>query len=173
MTKAIRTRQADLVVKELRDAKNLVLIDYHKLKANQNVALRGSLRKDGVRMRVLKNAVARRALETLGHKALADRVTGMNAVLWADDPVTALKAFYKFKEANNVLDVRGATIEGLVMEAPQLKALSSLPSKPVLQGAFVATLAAPAQNFVNVLNTAVGQFVQVLHAAAEKNKGQA
>lgn len=168
MTKAMRVRQTEHVVKELKGVRNLLLIDYNKLKGNQGVALRGLLRKEGVRMRVLKNAVALHAFKALGHDALAGRVSGMNAVLWSDDPVAPARTLYKFKETNKVLDVRGGTVEGVMMEPPQLAALSMLPSKPVLQGAFVGTLAAPAQNFVNVLNTAVAQFVQVLKAASDK-----
>lgn len=171
MTRAMRVKATDQVVRELTGATGLVLIDPQKLTAAQAGALRAEIRGAGGRMRLVKNAVAVHALKRLGHEALAGRVAGMNAMIWTQDAVPALKVLFEYRSKNKVPEVRVGSVDGVLSEAVRLEALSKLPSKHEMLATFVGTLAAPMSNFAAVLSTLAGQFVQVLDAVRrEKEK---
>ena len=170
MTRAMRVGASEQMVRELSGVTNLVLVDPHRMNAAQSGALRAEIANSGARIRLLKNAVARQTLKQIGQEALADQVCGMNAVVWADDPIAALKVLYGFRSKNKVLEIRAGSIDGELAGPEQLEALSKLPSRQELLGIFAGTLAAPVSSFAAVLNNIAGQFVQVLDAIRRKKE---
>ena len=171
MTKAMRLRAKDEMVERLRGAAGLVLLDPERVSSQQSNELRGEIRGSGAKIKLLKNAVAAHALKELGHQDLADRVGGMNALVWSNDAIAPLKVLFDYRAKNKVPEVRAGSIDGELADAARLEALSKLPSRHEMLGAFVGTLAAPITSYLCVLNNIAGQFVQVLDAIRrEKEK---
>ena len=171
MTKAMRLKSTEQMARELAGATSLVLVDPQKMTSTQAVELRSETRHAGGHIRVLKNAVAAHALKQLGQDELAKQVAGMNALIWTQDPVPALKALFGYRAKNKKPQIRGGSIDGALADPAKLEALSKLPGRKEMLGMFVGTLAAPISSFASVLNTLAGQFVQVLDAIRrEKEK---
>jgi large subunit ribosomal protein L10 len=109
MTKAMRLKSGEQMARELAGATSLVLVDPHKMTSAQAVELRAEIRHAGGRIRVLKNAVASHALKSAGQDELAKQVAGMNALIWTQDPVPALKALFGYRAKNKLPQVRGGS----------------------------------------------------------------
>jgi large subunit ribosomal protein L10 len=170
MTRAMRLKATEQMVRELTGAAGLVLLDPQKMTAAQAGEFRAEIRASGARVRLLKNAVAVHALKALGHDQLAGRVGGMSAVVWAGDPVPALKALFDYRSRHKVPEVRAGSIDGALTEPAQLEQLSKLPSKKEMMAIFAGTLAAPLASFAALLGTPAGQFVQVLDAVRRQKE---
>lgn len=166
----MRTRAKDEMVERLRGASGLILIDPERMTSQQANELRGEIRGSGGKIKLLKNAVAVHALQELGHTALAEQARGMNALVWANDPIGPLKVLYDYRSKNRVPEIRAGSIDGEPADPARLEALSKLPSRHELLGSFVGTLAAPLTSYLCVLNNIAGQFVQVLDAIRRKKE---
>lgn len=163
----------ETMVRELaeryRSYKNFVLVDYRGLNGPRSNDLRKLLRKDGVRMMVVKNAVARLAFDQLGYKELAGLLEGMNAVVYGEDPVTIAKKLTEFNQkAQPPIAIRGGLVEGRPMSAKDIEQLSQLMSKPETLAAMLGTMAAPLAQWLSTVNAIISQFLLTLKALEEK-----
>lgn len=172
MSKALRRRMVDELVKKYEHQKNFVLVNTQGLTANQTVELRRDLREGKVRMSVLKNSVAHHAFEKLGLKDLQKHLTGMNALVVGPDPVVIAKKLTAFREKAEKASIRAGMMEGKPLGPADLAALSKLPGREQLLSIYAGTLLAAAQRYVGTLNEAVRQYAGTLQALADKDKGK-
>ena len=172
MSKALRRRMVDELVKKYEHQKNFVLVNTQGLTANQTVELRRDLREGKVRMTVLKNSVAHHAFEKLGLKDLQKHLTGMNALVAGSDPVVIAKKLVAFREKAEKAAVRGGVAEGKPLTPADVTALSKLPGREQLLSIYAGTLLAGAQKYAGVLNEAVRQYAGTLQALADRDKGK-
>ena len=171
MSKVMRRRMVDELVKKHGQEKNFVLIGTQGLTANQSVELRRDLREAKVKLTILKNSVAHHAFEKMGLKDLQKHLNGMNALVVGSDPVVMAKKLAAFREKNEkTAAVRGAVVDGKALTPADMTALSKLPGREQLLSTLLGTLQAPAQQFVNVLHESVRQILGVLAAYEEKLK---
>ena len=119
--------------------------------------------------RVVKNSIARRALEGTSFEALRDRVAGTTAVAYSsDDPVALARALVEFAKTVPELTVRAAVVQGRAIEAEAVTGLSALPGKDELYAKLLMLLNAPATHLVRVLSGAARDLVTVLDQVREK-----
>ena len=170
MSKVLRRRMVDELVKKHDKQKNFVLVNAANLTANQSVELRRDLREAKARLTILKNSVAHHAFEKMGLKDLQKHLTGMTALVAGSDPVVLAKKLTAFKEKNDRAAVRAASVEGKALTAADVAALSKLPGKEQLLSTLLGTMQAPAQQMVNVLQESVRQVLNVLSAYEAKLK---
>ena len=170
MSKVLRRRMVDELVKKHDKQKNFVLVNAQGMTSNQAVELRRDLREAKAKLTVLKNSVAHHAFEKMGLKDLQKHLTGMNALVTGSDPVVLAKKLTAFKEKNDKAQVRGASVEGKALTAADVAAMSKLPGREELLSILLGTLQAPAQQMVNVLQESVRQVLNVLSAYETKLK---
>ena len=87
------------------------------------------------------------------------------------DIVKACKMLTDFAKDNEVLEIKGGLIDDRKITKKEVKALAGLPSRQVLLGMAVSTLAAPLSGFLNCLNQVILKFVWVVKEV-EKKKSQ-
>ena len=107
-----------------------VVTDYRGIDVNSMVSFRKAVAGiDGAEYKVVKNRLARRALEGTSFEALAELLEGPNGVLLSyGDVVEAAKALTEFMEDNEDMELKGGALDGSVLSADQVKALADLPS---------------------------------------------
>jgi large subunit ribosomal protein L10 len=164
----VKERMVNELAKRYSKYQNFVLVDFRGIKARDANTLRKDLKTEGVRMNVVKNAVAKYALEKAGLKELAANVTDMNAVIYGEDPVAVAKKLYEFIDKAKVLKVKSGLIDGKLVPAEQIKELSKMPGKKELQSILIGTIQAPVSQFVSTLNSVLVTFVGTLKALEEK-----
>jgi large subunit ribosomal protein L10 len=170
MSKVLRRRMVDELVKKHDKQKNFVLVNASNMTANQSVELRRDLREAKAKLTILKNSVAHHAFEKLGLKDLQKHLTGMTALVAGSDPVVLAKKLTAFKEKTDRAGVRAASVEGKPFTAADVAALSKLPGREQLLSTLLGTMQAPAQQMVNVLQESVRQILNVLAAYEAKLK---
>lgn len=171
-----------LAVTELKEhflkAKAVFFADYKGLTVEQVNELRKRLRAQNVKVKVIKNNLARRAVKeaNLGDEPnkLLDTVVGPTmAAFTFGDPAAVAKTVKKFAEENEAFGLKDSLLGSQRLTISNVNELSTLPSKEVLLAKMLGSLNAPVTNFVGVLAAVPRSLVQVLAAVENKKKSQA
>jgi large subunit ribosomal protein L10 len=114
-------------------------------------------------------------VKDLGMELPEDLLKGPTAVVFgADDVAETAKALKAFAAANDKMPVvKGGWMDGRALNAADVEILATLPSKKVMQGMLVGTIAAPMSNLVGVMSQKLASLVYVLNAVKEKKEGGA
>ena len=160
-------------VEELRErfqnTQAAILAEYRGLTVAQSNLLRRELEKESASFRVVKNSLARRAVEDTEYSCLGEEFGGPVGVAFADqDPAAAAKVLAAFAKNHPAFVVRAGALGGKLLSAEDVDALSKLPSLDVLRGQLVGVMAGPLRGLVTVLSGVPRSFVQVLNAVQEK-----
>ncbi len=143
-------------------AQTIVLAEYRGVKVEEITKLRANARKAGVYFRVLKNTLARRAVQGTPFEALAEKMVGPLVYSISADPVAAAKVVYEFAKTNYKLVIKAGAMSGAVMSADEVKVLAAIPSRNELIAQLMATM-----------NAATSTFVRTLAAIRDKKEAEA
>jgi len=161
------------IKEKLSITKGAVLTNYRGLTVAQDTKLRRKLREAGVEYRVFKNTMTRIAAKEAGIEGLDAYLEGPTAIAMSyTDPVAPAKVISEFVKENKLqaLEVKAGLVEGKVIDANGVKALSSLPSREVLISQVLAGMQAPIAGFVNVLSGSLRNLVYALEAVRQQKE---
>ena len=139
------------VSERLKKAQTVVLAEYRGLPVEDITVLRSQARASGVYLRVLKNTLARRAVQGTPFEKLADQMAGPLAYGISDDPVGAAKVLSAYAKGNDKLVIKGGAYAGKALNADGVKALAAIPSKEVLLSQIAGLLMSPVQRMAAVV----------------------
>jgi large subunit ribosomal protein L10 len=148
-----------------------VFLDYSGMTVAEVSSLRSQFRAQGVTYKVLKNSLVRLALGDAPFAAkLKPALKGMTAVAFSgEEPGAAARVVKAFVKENEKLKIKAGLLDGQVLDAKTVEnQLATLPGKNEARAMLLATLIAPAQRFVMLLNTPAGNFVRLLEAKKAK-----
>lgn len=129
----------------------IVVADFKGLTTKKLEALRDAARAADVKVQIIKNTLASIALKNSNKDGIALKDT--NIFIWSGDALSVSKVAAKFAEANaEFFKLKAAHIDGEVVDATKVVALSKLPSKDELIAMLLQVWNAPLQNFVIGLN---------------------
>jgi len=168
-----RTQKQE-VVDSLRqtfnDAGIVIVSHYIGINAGEADALRKSMRAVDARFQVIKNSLARRAIEGTPYGGIVDLFTGPTAIAYSNDLVAAAKASVDFAKGNENLVILGGAISGQRLEPGEIRDLAALPSMDELRGKIVGILSTPASRLVGVLSAPAGQVARVIAAYGDSQE---
>jgi large subunit ribosomal protein L10 len=163
------------MVEELRSViqkyTDFFITDYKGMNVSDMTEFRSKLRENGAVYQIIKNNIFKIALENEQIAGLDEVLVGPNAILFAEDPVSAAKVvqeFLKDKKKAEKLQLKAAFTEGRVVDQDYIKKLAELPSKEELLSKLLGTLKNPMNRMVRVLNNPLQKFVFGLKAVSEK-----
>lgn len=140
----------------LASAKGTAVAKYQGISVADLQALRKAAREAGVSIKVVKNRLARVAMETSDTYKNTDTSALTGQLLYAfsnDDEVMAAKVLDTFAKTHPELElIAGYSGEGLALSQTEVKALASLPSKNQLIAQVVAQLLSPVHDVTNALS---------------------
>jgi large subunit ribosomal protein L10 len=144
--------------------------DFSKLTVAEETDLRREFRKSGVEYNVVKNTLARKALEQLkGYDRVFDNLVGPTGIAFSYDDVSApAKIISKFFEKTGKLRLKAAIVEKQVYDASKLEQLANMPTRKEIISAILGTLQAPASGVVNAVNAVARDLVYVIDAIEKK-----
>ena len=149
-----------------------VFVDFNGLDVASVTKLRDELRNAEVEYKVVKNTLTRLAVKGESYADdLSETLTGMTAIAWSyEDPSAAAKVLKAFRKTNEKLTIKAGLIDGKVIDGAGVEnTLATMPGKDELRAKLLATMQAPAQQFVQQLNAAAQNFVYLL--AAKNDQG--
>ena len=122
LTKLERTQKIDELEKEFRDSRGIYLADNNKISVAQVTKLRSDLRKNGMRILVVKNTLAKAAAKRSGKGNIEPFFKGpTTVVLTKTDAAAPAKAIKNFQKDNkDLLAVKAAYVDGSLFNAEQV-----------------------------------------------------
>ncbi len=135
----------------ISNAQTLVVAEYRGISVGSMTALRANARKEGVYLRVLKNTMARRAVEGTPFADLANHMVGPLVYAASEDPVAAAKVLHQFAKKDEKIVITAGSYNGEVMDATKVAALASIPSRDELLSKLLYVMQAPVAGFARGL----------------------
>jgi large subunit ribosomal protein L10 len=139
------------VNEQVAQAQTIVLAEYRGIVVSDITKLRATARKSGVYFRVLKNTLARRAVQGTPFEVLAEKMVGPLVYSISADPVAAAKIVHEFATTNGKLVIKAGAMVGSLMSAEQVAVLAAIPSRNELIARLMATMNAATSTFVRGL----------------------
>ena len=158
---------------EVAKAQAIIVAEYRGLEVGNMTNLRREARKAGVYLRVLKNTLARRAVEGTSFAGLSEHMVGPLVYGISPDPVATAKVLNDFAKSNEKLVIKAGAMPNAVISAMEVKALASMPSREELLSKLLGTMQAPVAQFVRTLNEVPTRFVRAVAAVREKKEKEA
>jgi large subunit ribosomal protein L10 len=151
-------------------ASSVLLADFSGIDVDSDTKLRRLFRENNVEYKVLKNTLAKIALNNNKINVLDDHLKGVNGfAICYDDPTAAAKVIEKF-EHKDKLTLRACLLEGSLIGPDKVGNLAKLPSRNDLLSTLLATLKAPMGNLAALLGANMQNVVGVLNALKDKKE---
>lgn len=132
-------------------AQTIVVAEYRGIRVADLTQLRAKARAQGVYLHVLKNTLARRAVEDTVFASLASEMTGPLIYSISADAVAAAKVINDFAKSNDKLVVKAGNFAGKSLDKAAVAALASIPSREVLISQLLGIMQAPVSGFARGL----------------------
>lgn len=147
----------------------VVMSHYSGLTVAELTSLRVRLREAGAGLKVVKNRLAKIALDGTPGAAVSHLFKGPVAIAFSQDPVAAPKVAVAYAKEKEKFVLLGALMGASVLDESAVKALATLPSLDELRGKIIGLVQAPATKIAGVLAAPGGQLARVLNAYATKD----
>ncbi len=143
------------VVKEIADkVKNhasLVVFEYHGLTVDETNELRRKLRESGSELKIYKNTLVRRALDSLKID-FGNELNGPKAFAFGTDAIAPIKTLSDFAKDHPALELKIGYVDGAIAGIDLLKEYASVPSKETLLTMFAGGLMQTVRDFAICLD---------------------
>ena len=171
MSKYVKELMMDQLRSDLDGSRSLLILDLKDLDAVAEHGLRRDLRKKSIRLRVLKNSLARRVFADLGMDGLSRYLEGPSAMVWGGEGITELaKEISTQVKTLKKPAIKGGAVEGVVVGPEQVDDITKLPSREVLIGQVIALLLGPAREALSLLSSGGSTLVGQLEALAKRQQ---
>jgi large subunit ribosomal protein L10 len=158
----------DEIAAQIGESEAIFAVDYRGITVTQVAELRDRLREADARFRVVKNSLSERAADKAGAENLKPMLTGPTALaLVRGDAAVAAKALNDTARRLNLLEFKGGLLNGDVLSAEDVRSIARLPSREVLYGQLVGTVAAPLTGLARGLNALISGLAIQLKAIVD------
>jgi large subunit ribosomal protein L10 len=159
----------DEIAEQIGEAEAIFAVDYRGITVSQVAELRTRLRDADARFRVVKNSLSERAADQAGVSDLKPMLAGPTALtLVRGDAALAAKALNDAARQLNLLEFKGGLLNGELLSAEEVRSIGRLPSREVLYGQLVGTVAAPLTGLARGLNALITGLAIQLKAIADQ-----
>jgi len=146
-----------------------VAAEYRGLSVAEMTALRREARNAGVYLRVVKNTLARRAIEGTEFECMKDTLKGPLLLAFAkDDPGAAARVIKDFAKGHEALKAVSLSAGGKLMEASELSKLADLPTLDQARAMLLGVLNAPMSQLVRTLAETPAMLARTLSARGQQ-----
>jgi large subunit ribosomal protein L10 len=139
------------ITAEIAKAQTIVVAEYRGIEVASMTQLRKQARESGVYLRVLKNTLARRAVQGTPFAELADKMVGPLVYGISEDPVAAAKVLFNFSKKDDKIVVKAGSYEGKLLDATEVSLLASIPGREELLSKLLYVMKAPLSGFARGL----------------------
>ena len=146
-----------------------IAAEYSGLNVAEMTELRRSARAAGIYLKVVRNTLARRALEGTQFDCMRDTLTGPLLLAFSnDEPGSAAKVIRNFAKENEKLVVRLIALDGRLLDSAEIERVANLPSLDQARAMLLGLLQAPLGKFLRVLSEPEAKLLRLLDARREQ-----
>ncbi len=150
-----------------QDAFSVIAVDYRGTNVPELTQLRKDAKDQAVQLKVIKNTLARRALENTKFDSLNNVLTGPTLLAFSmNDFQSAAKVVRDFAKKEETFEVKGLSIGEGFIDPAELQALASLPSKEEAISILLGLLNAPIQKLTSSFNEIPSKVVRTFNAVS-------
>ncbi len=169
-----KQKQDDLnaLMEQFKNTNAAIVVGFDKMTVAKDQELRGQLREAGVKYKVVKNTLARKAVEGTPFEPFAEHLKGVSAIAFTEsDPVSLSKAVSRYAKANkDIFSFKVGMVEGKVVDLNQVEAIASLPSREELISKIMFLVNCQAQRLVTVINAVPRNLAIVIKQIGEQKE---
>jgi large subunit ribosomal protein L10 len=171
MNREQKAATIEALAAEIDGADAVFAVDYRGISVAQVAELRTKLREADARFQIVKNSLTERAADQVGAESLKALLSGPTALTFVrGDAAMAAKAIADQARATQLLPFKGGLMNGDVLDADQIRAISRLPSREALYGQLVGMVASPISGLVRTLSALVGGLAVALSQVHDKKQ---
>ena len=160
---------------QLSQRPNFFVTAVNRLSAPDADALRLKLSASQARLFLVNRRLGLRAVEPLKITGLSELLDGsIGLILSGGDVLPTAKLIVEFRKSHEErVAVKGAVIDGQLLDSKRVEELASLPPKPILLAQVVATIEAPMADVIFTIERLIGDIAWLAEQAAEKKLTEA
>ncbi|MDF9392866.1 MULTISPECIES: 50S ribosomal protein L10 [Methylococcus] len=152
-------------------AHSAVAAEYRGLSVSALTQLRKQARESGVYLRVVKNTLARKAVEGTSFECMQDGLVGPLILAFSlEDPGSAARIVSAFAKTNDKLVVKLVAVGGKQYGPSELERLASLPNREQAISMLMGTMKAPIEKFVRTLAEPHAKLVRTVAAVRDQKQ---
>jgi len=164
------------VVAEVNEVANValsaVVAEYHGLTVADMTDLRNKARENNVYLRVIRNSLAKRAVEGTDFACMQEAFIGpVICAFSTNEPGSAARLLKEFSKENESMKVTAVSIGGNLLAADQLGAVASLPTYDEAISQLMSVMNGPITKLTRTLNDVPGKLVRVIAAVKDAKAG--
>lgn len=158
---------------KLSDSQFFYLTDSSTLTVGQVNALRGLCYKNDIEMKVVKNTLVKKAMESLqeekNFEGLYDSLKGPTAIMFSQVSNAPAKIIDEFRKSHDKPVLKAAYIDSdIYIGDGEVATLKSLKSKEELIGDIIMILQSPAKNVISGLKSSGSKLSGILKTLSER-----
>lgn len=163
------------IVAEVHDtatsALSLVIADARGCSVDEMTGLRRQARENSVHLRVVRNTLAKRAIEGTEFECVTDVLSGPSLFGFSmEDPGAAARLFKDFAKEQPIFEVKALAVGGRLLGAEQLDVLAKLPTREQALSMLMSVMQAPATKLVQTMNAVPSKLVRTLAAVRDQKQ---
>lgn len=171
LTQAEKRAVVSEVAEVAGSAHSAVAAEYRGLSVEQLTQLRVKARESGVYVRVVKNSLARRAVEGTEFECMQDRLAGPLMLAFSqEDPGSAARLFRDFAKENDEFKVTVGAVGGEMLEAAEIGRLANLPTRDEAIAQLMSVMQAPIGKLARTMNEVPGKLVRTFEAVKQQKE---
>lgn len=148
-----------------------IVVDYRGLTVGELTELRAKARKSGVHLQVVRNTLAKRALEGTEFVCLQEALGGPLLLAFSiNEPSAAARLLKDFAKTHENLKVKALSIGGQLLAANQLEKVSQLPTKDEALSRLLSVLQAPISKLVRTLAEPQAKLARLFAAVRDQKQ---
>jgi len=154
-----------------QQALSAVTAEYRGLTVEDMTKLRAKARENGVYLRVIRNTLARRAVEGTTFACLQETLVGPLLIAFSQRELSGAARLIKdFAKTNDKLVVKALAFDGQLLAANDLDKLASLPTREEALSILMAAMKASVTKFVRTLAEPHAKFVRTVAAVRDQKQ---
>ncbi|MDH3758947.1 MAG: 50S ribosomal protein L10 [Gammaproteobacteria bacterium] len=170
---ALRLEDKKTLVKEVNavagDSVTAVAAEYRGLSVAEMTELRKEARNAGVYMRVVKNTLARRAVEGTEFECMQETLKGPILLAFAkDDPGAAARVIKNFAKEHHALQAVSLSAGGQLLPGSDLATLADLPTLDQARAMLLGVMMAPMTKLARTLAEPSAMLARTLSARSSE-----
>lgn len=154
---------------ESEGIESFMVLQTKGISGNENNELRGKLKEKGMRMLVTRNSLFRKALANKGIENAGGLFEGQCTIAFGGDSIVDVaKEMVGWAKKLKPVEIKGAFVEGEVLDGDSARGLSKMATRQELQGEAVMLAASPGRRVAGCIAGPAGIIAGCIKAIADK-----
>lgn len=172
---ALQLEQKKAIVAEVATfatkALSVVAADYRGLSSSEITELRSKARTAGVKLKIVRNTLARRAFLDTNYKSLGDLLVGPVLLAFAnDEPGATARLLRDFAKDHTNLEIKALSLGGRLYDKSQIDIIANLPNREQALAKLLSVMQAPIVKLVRTMAEPQAKLARLLVAIRDKKQ---